>query len=160
MGWVTLKLSYGLRLSQVNDSPACLAARIQALLPQGKEPGLLLIDLSPDVTDTESGDFKYLEAEEDFETCLQGQESFLLMYAHCSLILDESNGVSLNANRCYNGGRLEFLYGENDPDCLPTEEETKTLERIAEGLGVPFKLSFSLRAEGSSVSDDHKTWFK
>lgn len=159
MGWVTFKLSYGLRLETKPD----LAESVRGLLDDGKEPGLLLVDLSPSLQNTEMGQFQSEGRseplqEEDYESCQEGEGWSLLMYSHCSEVLDESNGVNINTNRCYNGGHLEFLRGDCDPSSMPSEAELQKLRSIAAGLGVPFQLSFSLRAEGSGGVP--KTWFR
>jgi hypothetical protein len=65
-----------------------------------------------------------------------------------SLVLDESNGVNMDSNRCYGGGHLEFLMGDYDVDPL-SGGQTKVLEAVAEALGIEYKLTFSLAASGS-----------
>lgn len=98
------------------------------------------MDLSANLENTESDEYQSSgrqepQSEEDYERYQEGSGWSLLMYSHCSVVLDETNGVSINSNRCYSGGHLELLRGTAEMELMPNESEMARLRSIAEGLG-------------------------
>lgn len=148
MGWVDFTLTIGLRVPNTPD----LIEKIKSVLPDGKDPDLFLTPLDPALSGTEWGEYgddrdeplnSYI-----YEEYLKGVGQMLIWYN--ALLLDCSNGIELNTNRCYSSGHLEIRHGEYKDELTLTEEQKARLQQIAEKLGVPFQLSFSLRARGSS----------
>ena len=149
MGWVDFVLSIGLRVPETEG----LAEKIKECLPDGKDPELILTPLRPDLENTEWGPLGEsrddpIRDTEAAESILEGEGYALIWYN--GLLLDCSNGFDLDSNRCYSGGQLEFLRGKYNGELTVTDEHKAQLQRIAEKLDVPFKLSYSLRARGSS----------
>lgn len=148
MGWVDFTLTIGLRVPNTPD----LVEKIKSTLPDGKDPDLYLTPLDPVLSGTEWGEYGEDRHEplsrDAYEECLKGVGYVLIWYN--SLLLDGSNGVEFDTNRCYSSGHLELRNGDYNDQLTVTPEHTASLQKIAEKLEVPFKLSFSLRARGSS----------
>lgn len=147
MGWVDFVLSIGLRVPNTPE----LVETVKSCLPEGKDPKLFLTPLDPVLEGTEWGEYRDERDEpldeDTYESCCKGRGFALLWYN--GLQLECSNGFSLDTNRCYSGGHLEYLRGDYDDQLTISDEQKAKLQQIAEKLGVPFKLSFSLRARGS-----------
>ncbi len=148
MGWVDFGISVGLRVPNQKD----LEESIKEVLPGGKDPDLFMTPLDPDLEETEYGPYPTRGGrdplgEEIYEECAEGKGQVLLWYNRVEL--DSSNGFEWNTNRCYSGGFLEFARGSYDA-LVVKPEHVERLKRIAEHLGVPFALSFSMTARGSS----------
>jgi hypothetical protein len=160
MGWSTLYLRHGLRLNNLEEVTKVREA-VHALGQDADTNGLRLMDLSPTLKDSERGSYsnkatagRYsLESldEETYDRCCEAEGCALLYYVSSTLVLDESNGIKLDSNRCYGGGLLEFLNGDYDVEPL-TEAQTKVLQAVAQALGKEYKLTFSLGATGSGCA--------
>ena len=156
MGWSNLLLRHGLRIEKPNpaDINKIFSAVTAATAEENNlKEGLRLIELSPTLGNSERGHFnssgRYGELEEEtYDRCCEAEGCYLLYYLNSSLVLDGSNGVEIDSNRCYGGGFLEFLTGDYDVEPL-TEGQTEVLKAVAEALGVEYKLSFSMTATGS-----------
>lgn len=147
MGWVDLKLCIGLRVRNSSS----LAGIVRGVLEGGTDPNLCIFDLSPVLEDTEYGpyDGRHDVLEEvTFEQCLEAEGWCLVSFGN-NLDLDVSNGMQLQSGRCYSTGHLEFLNGDFTMKPL-TEDQISVLCAVAEKLGIPYKLSWSLRARGSN----------
>lgn len=155
MGWSNLILRHGLRLRNHPD----LGSKIRAALAAQRSTGehLRLMDLSPTLKDSERGEhrserFRRDELERDtYESCCEAEGYCLLYFVQTTLSLDDSNGIRLDSNRCYGGGFLEFLRGDYDVQPL-TETQMNVLKAVAKEVGVEFKLTFSLAAQGSGLN--------
>ena len=159
MGWITFTMNFGLRFENPYTTEEELIEAVQKAVDSSplNYEGMILSRLDQMFKNTERGglgewDNRY-EEEDYIETFGENPVNHYLLYFK-SITLDTSNGTTLDTNRVYSGGHMEFYNGTYDD--LDTKEEH--LKNIADSTLLDFEMAWSLRSRGSWAKTQAKSW--
>lgn len=100
---------------------------------------------------TESGPFKpygYNKSyDEDAFGEINSKDHCYMIYFN-SLVFTNNNGDTLDVNRAYSSGHIEFYHGKM-VNLQPNQKQIEILKEIAQKMGYSYRLEYSLRAKGS-----------
>ena len=142
MGWVELSFCVGLRINWIHDKK-----QLKEIVDNYAKDSdnLCVISLQTNFKGTEMGDLTETERE-DMENDFGFRTEKTHEYMVCKkTVIDESNGVVMDTNRCYGGGHVEYFSGNFEE---LTEKDISILKQIAKTLNMEYKLSYSMRNRG------------
>lgn len=140
MGWIDFILNVGLRIS---GSEAEIINAIREELKDNK-------DIKPSLSSLRSTvDVESEYESSDDENSDDDNNNVYLLYFN-KLLLDTSNGKTIDTNSVYCDGQKEFYHDFFDEDTFIISSEKRLfLTKVANRLNIEDRLSWSLRARGS-----------
>lgn len=164
MGWINFVLCIGMRIDLDDTSLESLDDLLSILndiradtssLRSATINDLSVSSLKTTFKGTESCEENYEKYDEDAFGDIRSRNNCFMLFFKV-IQLDSSNGHEMDTNMVYSSGHLEYHHGEVKGSLDPTAAEKDLFQEIARRAGIPFKLSFSLRARGCNA--DTQVW--